>query len=88
MEAFAYFNELLTDVKTELRLEPRPFTATMIAIEMPAAMSPYSIAVAPDSLYQNFKTRFFILLLCLPRNAGRARLFQFRTLPANNSNLR
>ena len=27
---------------------PRPFTAAMIAIEMPAAIKPYSIAVAAD----------------------------------------
>ena len=28
-------------------VEPRPFTAAMIASEMPAAIRPYSIAVAP-----------------------------------------
>ena len=37
------------DVKTPLRLLPRPFTAAMIASEIPAAIRPYSIAVAPDS---------------------------------------
>jgi hypothetical protein len=32
----------------------------MIATEMPAAMRPYSMAVAPDSSFRNF-TRFFIV---------------------------
>lgn len=27
---------------------PRPFTTVMMAMEMPAAISPYSMAVAPD----------------------------------------
>lgn len=31
-----------------LRLAPRPFTIAMMASEIPAAMRPYSIAVAPD----------------------------------------
>ena len=57
-----YFSELLTDVNTPLRLVPRPFTAAMIAIEIPAAMSPYSMAVAPVSSRQSRKTKFFIVL--------------------------
>jgi hypothetical protein len=32
---------------------PRPFTTAMIATEMPAAIKPYSIAVAPDSSDRN-----------------------------------
>jgi hypothetical protein len=44
----AYFNEVLTDENTVLRLLPRPFTAAMIASAIPAAIRPYSIAVAPD----------------------------------------
>jgi hypothetical protein len=32
---------------------PRVLTTAMIAIEMPAAMSPYSIAVAADSSLRN-----------------------------------
>ena len=43
-----YFNELLIELKFVLRVLPRPFTAAIIASEMPAAMRPYSIAVAPD----------------------------------------
>jgi hypothetical protein len=51
----AYFSELLIDVNWVLRFVPRPFTAAMIASEMPAAIRPYSIAVAPDSSDRNFK---------------------------------
>ena len=35
-------------------------SAAIIAIEMPAAMRPYSMAVAPLSLVRKGKTRFFI----------------------------
>ena len=38
-----------TLVNVEVSLDPSPATAAMIAIEMPAAISPYSIAVAPLS---------------------------------------
>ena len=43
-------------VNLPLRLAPRPFTIAMIASEMPAAIRPYSIAVAPDSSDRKFKT--------------------------------
>jgi hypothetical protein len=36
-----------------LRVEPIRFTVAMITTEMPAAMRPYSIAVAPDSSFRN-----------------------------------
>jgi hypothetical protein len=39
------------------RLLPRPLTAARIAIEMPAAIGPYSIAVAPDSSDKNLKNK-------------------------------
>ena len=48
---FDYFNEVLTEVMTELIPVPMPFTAAMIAIAIPAAISPYSMAVAPDSSF-------------------------------------
>jgi len=48
-----YFNWLLIEVKFELSFVPRPFTAAMIASEIPAAIRPYSIAVAPDSSFKN-----------------------------------
>src|SRR5215831_14066283 len=67
----SYFSELLIDVNLALRLLPRPFTAARMTIEIPAAMSPYSIAVAPDSSCQNFKPMFFMCCLYLPPNEER-----------------
>ena len=49
----AYFNEVLMAVNLVLSLVPSPFTAAIMASEMPAAISPYSIAVAPDSSARN-----------------------------------
>src|ERR1700688_4260316 len=54
-----YFKELLTDANMPLRLVPRPFTTAMIASAMPAAIRPYSIAVAPESLDKNFNNLCF-----------------------------
>ena len=51
--AGAYFNEVLIEVKVLPSFVPRPFTAAMIASEIPAAIRPYSIAVAPDSSLAN-----------------------------------
>ena len=48
-----YFSELLIASKFELILTPRPFTAAMIATAIPAAIRPYSMAVAPDSSFKN-----------------------------------
>ena len=48
-----YFSELLMVSKFVLSLVPRPFTAVMIAIAIPAAIRPYSMAVAPDSSLKN-----------------------------------
>lgn len=48
-ETETYFNELLIEVNLSFRFVPRPLTAAMMASEIPAAISPYSIAVAPDS---------------------------------------
>jgi hypothetical protein len=44
----SYFNEVLIEVNWLLRVLPRPFTTAIIASEIPAAIKPYSIAVAPD----------------------------------------
>jgi hypothetical protein len=43
-----YLSELLIEPNLVLSLPPNPFTAAMIASAMPAAINPYSIAVAPD----------------------------------------
>jgi hypothetical protein len=48
-----YFSELLMVLKFVDSWPPRPFTAVMIAIAMPAAIRPYSMAVAPDSSLKN-----------------------------------
>jgi hypothetical protein len=54
-----YFNELLIELNMVFRLVPRPLTAAMIASEIPAAIRPYSMAVAPDSSDMNFKMEYF-----------------------------
>jgi hypothetical protein len=51
-----YFSEVLIDENLVFNLEPMPFTTAMMAIEIPAAINPYSIAVAPVSSAQNFRT--------------------------------
>src|ERR1700710_1748486 len=56
----AYFSDVLIDVNLPFRLVPRPFTIAMIASEIPAAISPYSMAVAPDSSLTKRAMRFFI----------------------------
>jgi hypothetical protein len=48
-----YFSELLMEVNLLLSLEPMPFTTLMIASEIPAAIKPYSMAVAPLSSRKN-----------------------------------
>jgi hypothetical protein len=58
-----YFNAVLTLLNSVLRLVPTPLTAVMIAIAIPAAIRPYSIAVAPDSSDQNFTKKRFTLIL-------------------------
>jgi|HubBroStandDraft_2_1064218.scaffolds.fasta_scaffold522995_2 hypothetical protein len=51
----------LIEAKRVLSLVPSPFTTEMIASEMPAAINPYSMAVAADSSAQNFIQMFFIV---------------------------
>jgi len=48
-----YFSCVEMLPKLVFSLVPMPFTAAIIATEMPAAMRPYSMAVAPDSFFQN-----------------------------------
>jgi hypothetical protein len=47
-----YFSEVLTVVKVLLSVEPRPFTAAMIASAIPAAIKPYSIVGSPRLIRQ------------------------------------
>ena len=54
-----YFSELLIEVNLSLRFVPTPLTTAIMASAMPAAIRPYSIAVAPDSSDKKFnKVRF------------------------------
>src|SRR5579862_9830990 len=48
-----------TEVNVVLSFEPKPLTTVMIATAMPAAIKPYSMAVAPDSSFQKRFTRPF-----------------------------
>jgi hypothetical protein len=45
----SYLRAVCTLVNVVLRVDPTSATTVMIATEMPAAIRPYSIAVAPDS---------------------------------------
>jgi hypothetical protein len=47
-------------VNVVFRLDPTPATTVMIATEMPAAIKPYSIAVAADSSRKNWTKQRFI----------------------------
>jgi hypothetical protein len=52
MEA-AYFNCVEIEENVELSFVPSPFTTLMMAMEMPAAIKPYSMAVAAFSSFKN-----------------------------------
>src|SRR3984893_10494492 len=54
--------ELATLAKVALRFVPTSFTGVMMTTAMPAAMSPYSIAVAPDSFLRKFARSLFIAI--------------------------
>jgi hypothetical protein len=53
-----YFSELLIEENLLLSFAPNPFTAAMIASEMPAAIRPYSMAVAAVSSFKNLQMMF------------------------------
>ena len=60
-----YFTAVEIDPNVPLRLVPTPFTTLIIATEMPAAIRPYSIAVAPDSSARNARSfRRMLPALC------------------------
>jgi len=59
-----YFSAVETVVKVVLRLDPRVTTTVTMAIEMPAAISPYSMAVAPDSSVRKFLNMFMTHPFC------------------------
>ena len=51
-----YFNDVETVENVVFKLVPRAWTVAMIATAMPAAMRPYSMAVAPVSSARKRKT--------------------------------
>jgi hypothetical protein len=61
-----YFGEVLIDENLVFSLAPMPFTTAMMASEMPAAINPYSIAVAPVSSAQNLRTDAIMPGRCAP----------------------
>ncbi len=69
--AAAYFNCVEIEENVVLSFVPMPFTAVMIAIEIPAATSPYSMAVAPELSFRK-ALNFAIMLRHL---AGSAKSF-------------
>lgn len=56
-----YFSCVEIELKVVLSLVPRLETMAMIASETPAAISPYSIAVAPESSFRNRTRRLFTI---------------------------
>src|SRR5204862_481540 len=58
--ATAYFRVVEIGCNLVLRVLPIPFTATMITSEIPAAITPYSMAVARDSSFTKRAIRFCI----------------------------
>src|SRR6202021_3156452 len=55
-----YFSEVLIEPNLVFSVLPMPLTTAMIAAEIPAAIRPYSMAVAPDSSFTKRAIRFFI----------------------------
>jgi hypothetical protein len=62
-----YFNDVLIEVNLVLSLVPSPFTTAMIARAMPAAISPYSMAVAQFSSARNLRM-VLIRAMCVGRS--------------------
>jgi hypothetical protein len=70
----SYFSELLMEVNFVFSLAPMPFTMLMMASEMPAAIKPYSIAVAPFSSRKNSRSnRIEIPLASVQASSGSKR---------------
>jgi hypothetical protein len=61
-----YFSDVLIEANLVLSFDPIPLTTAMIASEMPAAMRPYSMAVAAVSSARN---SLMIFIAALRRNA-------------------
>src|SRR5436190_20072154 len=55
LTAEAYLSWVEMPLNVPLSVVPIAFTLAIITIEIPAAIRPYSIAVAPDSSFRNAK---------------------------------
>jgi hypothetical protein len=55
-----HFKAVCTLVNVVLRVDPRLTTTVIIAIDMPAAISPYSMAVAPELSFKKRSTTLFM----------------------------
>src|SRR5262249_1389806 len=64
LEAEAYLRAFCTDTNVPFRLVPTFFTTVIMATEMPAAMRPYSMAVAPDWSFTKRCNRLFLVAPC------------------------
>ena len=73
--------------KVELSWVPTPLTAAMIAIAIPAAISPYSIAVAPDSFFKNLTTKDFMMTCPIFLIPGTNGYFQVPDVPYYYGNI-
>src|SRR5262249_28789144 len=60
LEAFSYCEKLLIEENLDVRLLTNLLTDTLIAIDIPAAIRSYSIAVAPESTRKNLPIKGFI----------------------------
>jgi hypothetical protein len=79
----AYFNCVEIDEKVVLSFVPRPFTPEMMAMEIPAAIKPYSMAVAPDSLRKKALSCVSMegKLIGAPHEASVKPILEIRTAP-------
>jgi hypothetical protein len=80
-----YFSEVLMATNLLLSLVPTPSTAVMMAIAMPAAISPYSIAVAPDSSAIKFRNIPAIVIASFASRIARRRVRKERAKSAANA---
>ena len=69
-----YFSDVLIVANVVLSVVPRPLTAAMMARAMPAAIRPYSIAVAPDWSAKNLKNVCFMIHLLVAMTPGFSRV--------------
>src|SRR5882757_2074038 len=78
MATVVYFSAVETASNLPDSLVPTFWTTVMIATEMPAAIRPYSMAVAPDSSLMKRETRFFIIDNSCVHVAGRTIIWSRR----------